>query len=154
AEARAEAIARAGPVLWHAGGTALYRSEDCGVTWHAVLRVDRVEEEEESLEDMATGCSTVSTDGERRVAALCDGRLFSSQDGGTPFAETAAPAGANAIEWQTGRAVARRAPRDRVRREGDWASRFDDEGAWISGDGGATWQELPDAAAYDLIDVI
>src|SRR5262249_39067595 len=125
-------------------------SEDGGATWHAVLRVD----EEEDLEDTVTGCGAVSTDGERRVAALCEGRLFSSQDGGRAFAETAAPAGANAIEWQSGRAVARRGPRDRVRREGDWASRFDDEGAWISSDGGATWQELPDAAAYDLIDVI
>src|SRR5689334_11980255 len=134
ANARADAIARSGTVLWRADRGGLHRSEDEGRSWHTVLRA----EEDDDTDDELGGCAHVTTRG-AQVAAWCGDRVFTSQDGGRRFTE----------------GPATRVPkRERLRRDGRWATRFDDGGAWISGDGGVTWRELPDATAYDLIDVI
>src|SRR5262249_43073105 len=95
----------------------------------------------------------VATDGKAGVAALCGRRLLHSEDNGQHFAASAAPAGSRHVVWHDGRAQATRAEGG-VRRDRRWAGRFADRGAWISDDGGASWAELADAVAYDLMDVI
>jgi hypothetical protein len=141
AQAQADAIARTGPVLWRAGD-GIRRSDDDGLSWRTVWSDD------ESEEDSA--CSAIAADA-TRVAALCGGRLLVSDDG-VRFRTSAAPAHARRVVFQGGRAVTL-AHDDRIRRDGAWSCRFDDTGAWIARDGG-DWVELPDAAAYDLMDVI
>ena len=141
AHARADAIARTGPVLWRAGDGIL-RSDDEGLSWRTVWSDEEAEED--------SPCSTIATDG-TRIAALCGGRLLVSENGAR-FHESAAPAGARRVGFQDGRAVAI-ADDDRIRKDGEWSCRWDDDGAWIAREGGA-WIELPDAAAYDLMDVI
>jgi hypothetical protein len=148
AKARADAIARDGTVLWRADRSGLHRSEDEGLSWREVARV----EDDDEAEDETSGCTAVAAEGPR-VAALCAGRLLQSHDGGWRFSNSPAPAKARRLSWQRGQ-LRVLASDDGVRRDGHFATRFDDGGAWISADGGASWRELPDAAAYDLIDVI
>jgi len=148
ASAQADAIARAGTVLWRADRSGLHRSQDEGLSWREVARV----EEDDDSEDELGGCTAVAAEGPR-VAALCAERLLQSHDGGSHFSNSPAPAHARRLSWQRGQ-LRLATSDDGVRRDGRWATRFDDGGAWISADGGASWRELPDAAAYDLIDVI
>src|SRR5690242_12381817 len=71
AQARADAIARTGPVLWRAGD-GIHRSDDEGLSWRAVWSDEEAEED--------SRCSAIATDG-ARIAALCGGRLLVSDDG-------------------------------------------------------------------------
>jgi hypothetical protein len=140
--ARADAIARSGAVLWRAGDS-ISRSEDRGLSWHTVWSPEEDEEE--------TACSSIATDGDR-VAALCGERLLQSHDG-VHFKESAARSNARRVVFRGGRAVTLTED-DRLRRDGEWVCRFDEGRAWIWNDRSKRWTELPDAAAYDLMDVI
>jgi hypothetical protein len=129
-------------------------------------------------------CRDLTTDGGRRVAALCRERLLMSEDGAAVLSDHGAALAARSLVFRKGNLMAREAmstaaagsgdilsttphgltdeagqirlaePVTRVRADGDTLIAWSIERAWISTRAGERWAELEDAVAYDLIDLV